>query len=80
MSVVKVVELVGASPTSWADAAQIAVSEASQSLRDISGIDVIKQTAHVEDGQITEYRTTIHVAFKVEHHSHLLNASGAPSQ
>lgn len=78
MAVVKVVELVGSSKEGWGAAAQEAVREASQSLRHITGVDVIKQTAHVEDGKITEYRTTLNVAFVVEHHSHLLGA-GAKS-
>lgn len=75
MSVVKVVELVGTSDKSWQDAAQAAIQEAAQSLRHITGVDVIRQTAHVENGKIAEYRATIHVAFVVEHHSHLIGGS-----
>ena len=74
MSVVKVVELVGTSEKSWQDAAEEAIREASHSLRHITGIDVVNQTAQVEDGKITEYRTTVNVAFVVEHHSHLIGA------
>ena len=73
MPVVKVVELVGTSKESWQDAAQQAIREASQSLRHITGVDVVNQTAHVDDGKITEYRTTLNVAFVVEHHSHLIS-------
>jgi flavin-binding protein dodecin len=69
---VKVVELVGTSNESWQDAAQQAIQEASQSLRHITGVDVVNQTAKVEDGKIAEYRTTLNVAFVVEHHSHLI--------
>ncbi len=72
MAVVKVIELVGTSREGWQQAAQEAVKEASQSLRDITGVDVVNQTAHVEDGRITEYRTTLNIAFVVEHHSHLI--------
>jgi flavin-binding protein dodecin len=72
MAVVKVVELVGTSKESWQDAAELAIREASQSLRHITGVDVINQTAHVEGGKIAEYRTTVNVAFVVEHHSHLI--------
>lgn len=80
MSVVKVVELVGTSNESWQDAAQQAISEASQTLRHITGVDVMNQTAHVEDGKITEYRTTLNVAFVVEHHSHLVGAGASAAQ
>ena len=77
MAVVKVVELVGTSGESWQDAAAKAVAEAYQSLRHIRGVDVIKQTAHVEGGKITEYRTTLNVAFVVEHHSQIVGAGAS---
>ena len=72
MSVVKVVELIGSSKTSWEDAVGQIVKEASASLRHITGVDVIRQTAHVEDGKISEYRATAHVAFVVEEHAHIV--------
>ena len=79
MSVVKVVELVGTSKKSWQDAAEEAIREASQSLRHITGVDIVNQTAHVENGEIVEYRTTVNVAFVIEHHSHLVGAGAAAS-
>lgn len=60
---VKVIELVGNSEESWEDAAQQAVSDANETLEEITGIDVVSQTADVEDGTLTQYRTTVHVAF-----------------
>ena len=72
MAVVKVIELVGTSQKSWEDAVHQVVKEASASLRDITGVDLVHQTAHVKDGRITEYRAAVHVAFVVEHHTHLL--------
>ena len=75
MAVVRVIELVGTSKKNWADAVDEAIREASQSLRHITGVDLVKQTAHVENGKIAEYRATVHVAFVVEHHSHLIGAS-----
>jgi flavin-binding protein dodecin len=74
MAVVKVIELVGTSSKGWEDAVKQVVTEASQSLRHITGVDVVNQTAHVEDGRITEYRATVNVAFVLEHHSHLIGA------
>jgi dodecin len=76
MSLVKVVELIGSSKKSWEDAVEQIVAEASESLRHITGVDVVHHTAHVENGKISEYRATCHVAFVVEHHSHLLGAGG----
>lgn len=62
---VKVVELVALSAKSWEDAVQTAVSEASQSLRHIRGVDVIMHSAHVAAGKIVEYRATLRIAFLV---------------
>ena len=63
---VKVVELVGVSEESWSDAARNAVEEASKSIRDIVGIDVIHSSAVVSDGKITEYHANVKIAFPVE--------------
>jgi flavin-binding protein dodecin len=72
--VIKVVELVGTSTKSWEDAVQQVVKEASASLRHITGVDLVRHTAHVENGKISEYRATVNVAFVVEHHSQILGA------
>jgi len=65
-AVVRVVELVGVSDKSWSDAAQQAVRRASESLRHITGLDVVKSSAVVRDGQIVEYHVDVKVAFVVE--------------
>lgn len=78
MAVVKVIELVGTSTKSWEDAVQQVVGEASQSLRHITGVDVVNQTATVTDGRISEYRAAVNVAFVLEHHSHLVGVGAKP--
>lgn len=75
MAVIKVIELIGTSEKSWEDAVHQVVQEAYRSLRHIRGVDLVHQTAHVQDGKITEYRATVHVAFVVEHHSHIIGAA-----
>lgn len=65
-AVAKVVTLIGSSPESFAQAAQIAVTEAAKTIRGISGADVITMSCVVEGDQITEYRTTVNIAFGVE--------------
>lgn len=68
MAVIKVLELVGSSTSSWEDAVKEAVRESAQSLRRIKAVDVVKHSAHVDEkGEISEYRATIHVAFEVDH-------------
>ena len=66
--VVKVVELVGSSDSSFSDAVRSAVRVASQSLRNIQGVDVIGSSATVgDDGELTLYKVHCKVAFLVEH-------------
>ena len=65
-AVVRVIELVGVSDKSWSDAAQQAVTRASQTLRHITGLDVVKSSAVVRDGKVTEYHVNVKVAFVIE--------------
>lgn len=66
MSVVKIIELIGVSKNNWPEAAENALKEAHKTIRNITGIDVIGWTAEVEDGQITNYKANVKVAFIVE--------------
>jgi flavin-binding protein dodecin len=64
--IAKVITLIGSSPNSFADAAQTAVTEAARTLRGITGADVVSMSCEVDGDQITEYRTTVNIAFAVE--------------
>ena len=64
--VVKVVELVGSSPTSFSDAVRSAVATASKTIRNITGVDVLSSNASVEDGEISLYKVQVKVAFLVD--------------
>jgi flavin-binding protein dodecin len=65
MKTVKVIELIGTSSQSWEDAANNAVKEAQETIKGITGLEVVGQTARVDDGAITEYRSNVKVAFLV---------------
>jgi dodecin len=65
-AIAKVITVIGNSPESFAQAAQVAVSEASKTLRGITGADVVSMSCEVEGDQITMYRTTVNIAFAVE--------------
>jgi dodecin len=64
--VAKVVTVIGNSPESFAKAADAAVQEAAKTLRGIHGADVVSMSAVVEGDRISEYRTTVNIAFAVE--------------
>ena len=65
-NVAKVITIIGNSPDGFAEAAQAAVTEASKTLRGISGADVLSMSCEVEGDRITSYRTTVNIAFAVE--------------
>jgi hypothetical protein len=65
-NIAKVIRIIGQSDEGFAEATRVAVREAGQTLRDISGAHVIEMSAVVEDGEITMFRTTVDIAFGVE--------------
>jgi flavin-binding protein dodecin len=65
-TVVKIIEIMGVSEKSFSDAVRQAVREAAESIRNITGVEVIKSTAQVEDGEILEYHVTVRLAFVVQ--------------
>lgn len=69
MTAVKVVKILGTSSESWEAAAREAVSEASETIDDIRGVEVESWTASVEGDSIDEYRATVEIAFPVHHES-----------
>ena len=66
MKTIKVIELIGISTKSWEDAANNAVKEASETVKNISGLEVVGQTARVENGEVVQYRSNVTVAFLVK--------------
>jgi flavin-binding protein dodecin len=64
--VAKVVTIIGSSPESFAKAADAAVQEAAKTVRGIKGAHVTSMSAIVENDRISEYRTTVDIAFAVE--------------
>jgi flavin-binding protein dodecin len=66
MKTIKVIELIGTSATNWEDAANNAIKEAQETVKGITGLEVVAQTAKVEGGEIVEYRTNVKVAFQVQ--------------
>lgn len=64
--VVKVIELVGSSPTSFSDAVRSAVATASQTIRNITGVDVLSSNATVENGEISLYKVQVKIAFVID--------------
>jgi dodecin len=66
MSVLKVIEVLASSPTSWEDATQKAVAKAAKSVKHIRSVYVQDQSAQVKDGKVTEYRVNLKLTFEIE--------------
>ena len=66
VGVIIIREMVGSSPRSWSDAARQAVATASKTVRNIRTIEVVRQTAKIEDGDIVEYQVELKIGFEYE--------------
>ena len=66
MAIMKVVEIMANSSTSWEDAAQSAVAEASKTLHNVRSLYIKEHSAVVENGKITEYRLTGKLTFELD--------------
>jgi flavin-binding protein dodecin len=66
MAVASVSTITSASPNSWQEAAELGFERASKTLRGITGIKIIEESARVEDGEILEYLVTLQVIFLLD--------------
>ena len=65
MAVIKTIDLVGVSTESWRDAAHKALQEATKTLRNVEGFNVLETSAVVHDGDISEYHTHVRIRFRI---------------
>ncbi len=65
-SVYKVVELVGSSSNSFAEAAKNAVEKAGENLRDLRIAEVERFDVKISNGKVEAYRARLKVSFKYE--------------
>ena len=62
----KVIDVVGVSPKSFADAAKNAVSVAAQTVRDLRWARVSEFELDLKDNEVETYRATVRIYFDVE--------------
>lgn len=63
MSISKVNELIGSSPSGFEDAARQVIARANRTLRGIRGIEVVEKRVKIEDDGIREYRVRLRLRF-----------------
>jgi flavin-binding protein dodecin len=61
-----VTKITAASEEGFQEAAEEGLKRATQTLRGVTGFEVISLKGKVEDGKITEYRVTLEVTFILE--------------
>lgn len=66
MAILKVIEVLSNSDTSWEDATDRAVKKASKSVKGIKSVFVQSQSAVVVDGKVQEYRVNLKLTFEVK--------------
>ena len=62
----KMVELVGTSGKSFADAASQGVKRASKTLRNLDWFEVTEIRGHIVDGDVGHFQVTMKIGFKME--------------
>ena len=63
----KIVELVGTSPASFAEATRAAVAEAAKTVRHMDWFEVVEERGRIADGKVQEFQVTLKIGFKIEH-------------
>ncbi len=62
----KIVEIVGTSPVSFAEATRNAVEEAAKTIRHMDWFEVIDERGRIADGKVQEFQVTLKIGFKIE--------------
>ncbi len=65
-SVYKVIELIGTSTESWEKAAEAAVAQASQTVRNLRIAEVVEMDMQLEEGKVVRYRAKVRLSFKYQ--------------
>ncbi len=66
MAVLKVIEILSNSDSSWEDATKKAVKHASKSVKNIRSVYVQEQSAIVKGDDVAEFRVNLKVTFEVK--------------
>ena len=66
MAIHKVIEVLSQSDESWEDAAQLAIKDASKTIKGIKSIYISHLQGDVEKGKIVRYRVNAKITFEVK--------------
>lgn len=66
MKMVKVIEVIAASETGFTEATQVALKEASKTVKNIKSIYIKEMNANVENDKIVSYAVNAKVSFELD--------------
>jgi len=66
MAVARVTEIIASSPEGFREAVEEGVERARQTLRGLTGLEVVTKRVKVEHGQIVEYRVDMKITFVLD--------------
>jgi flavin-binding protein dodecin len=66
MAVARVTEIIASSPEGFREAVEEGLERAAQTLRGITGLEVVEKRVKVERGLIVEYRVDMKIVFVLE--------------
>ncbi len=62
----KLIDVVGTSPNSFAEAVKNAVSEAGKTVHHMNWFEVIEDRGAIKDSKVSEFQVTVRIGFKLE--------------
>jgi flavin-binding protein dodecin len=62
----KLIDVVGTSPTSFAEAVKSAVAEAGKTVQHMNWFEVVEQRGAIKDAQVAEFQVTVRIGFKLD--------------
>jgi flavin-binding protein dodecin len=62
----KMTEVVGTSPTSFAEAVKNAVAETAKTIRHMDWFEVVQERGLIVEGEVREFQVTLKIGFKLE--------------
>lgn len=66
MAVARVTQIIASSPKGIEEAIEEGLKRVNQTLRGVTGFEVTKINARIDDGKLTEYRVHMNVTFVLE--------------
>ena len=62
----KIIEIVGTSPLSFAEAVKAGVAEASKTVHHMDWFEVVEERGRIVGGNVTEFQVTIKIGFHIQ--------------